>query len=56
MMKIRIYLVAVCALLPAGCADQPPARPGYKLELQTIRRPDGTTNYLYREVPDPDAH
>jgi hypothetical protein len=56
MMKTRLSLVAIYALVLAGCANQPPAHPGYKLELQTIRRPYGPTTYLYREVPDPDAH
>jgi hypothetical protein len=56
MKKLRPYLVAAGALLLAACANQPLARPGYKLQLQTIYRPDGPNVYLYREVPDPDAH
>ena len=56
MMTIRTYLVAVCALSLAACANPPPARPGYKMVLQTIYRANRPPTYLYREVPDPDAH
>ena len=49
-------LLAICTLTLAACASKPSVAPGHKLVLETIRRPNRPPVYLYREVPDPDAH
>ncbi|MDR3404870.1 MAG: hypothetical protein P4L99_20365 [Chthoniobacter sp.] len=54
MKPVALLLLLASALALAGCASQPPAPPGRKLKLETIRHDFGTT-YLYREVDDPAA-